>query len=96
MKTSVMNRSALKPLATVLLSLLLATPGVALADHLHDNSADEISCALCAMSGQDAALKEMGIALPPSDAAPLLLSLYRLPVSTRCLTERQRGPPLLR
>lgn len=92
-----MNRvSHTRYLAVLALSFLLSLPGLVLADHLHEATAEEISCDLCghigpATTGESS--RCLSVAPEPQrvEEKPTFI-----PLETYLIHRHQRGPPLLR
>ncbi|MGV0036062.1 MAG: hypothetical protein ACNYPE_14295 [Candidatus Azotimanducaceae bacterium WSBS_2022_MAG_OTU7] len=91
-----MHKSIRKNIATLLLSLMLGVPSLALADHLHEDSNEEINCELCSFSSQAAAADEQPQKTTCRDRQQKSGIATRLPFETYRLNQYQRGPPLLR
>ena len=83
-------------LRALLLSLILGLPSIALADHLHDTASDEASCEICAYSSPSVSGESRTQDCEPQESRAQQEKPRWLPFETYRLTERRRGPPLLR
>ena len=85
-----------KQLTALLLSLMLGLPLVASADHIHDNLSEENQCEICAFSSPGNTAEDNTVTCEPRETSISQDKPRWLPFETFRLTERRRGPPLLR
>ena len=83
-----------KFLTALLLGTSLVLSSLALADHLHDNLKDEMSCELCSVQSQAAMPEDICSDQPVPAKTAVGKERPRIPFETFRLGERPRGPPL--
>ena len=85
-----------KLVSTMALSLLLCLPRLAMAEHLHEPTHEEVGCEICINTAAMAAAGFNGCIRTPKEPQKVEEKPTSFPLETFLLHKHQRGPPLLR